>query len=63
MKRFKQWRLKRRVLSTASLLVKVDSDMKKLGMPRYKRKQIWGDFVKSPERRLDIIQVLKGVKL
>ena len=42
------------------LLVKVDDAMKAMNMPRYLRKRIWRDFVRSPARRMDILNVLKG---
>ena len=60
MKRYKQWLMKRRVNKAIVLLVKVDSAMKAMNMPRYLRKQIWRDFVRSPARRMDILNVLKG---
>ena len=60
MKRYKRWLMKRRINRAVMLLVKVDESMKSMNMPRYLRKRIWRDFIRSPMRRMDIINVLKG---
>ena len=60
MKRYKQWLMKKRIHKAVELLIKVDVAMKAMNMPRQARKQVWRDFVKSPARRMDILNVLEG---
>jgi len=62
MKWYKEWLMKRRINKAAMLLVKANDMMKAMNMPRHIRKQIWRDFVRSPARRMDIINVLNGGK-
>lgn len=61
MKRYKRWRLRRRINIAAAVLVKLNQSMIDMDVPRHVRKRIWSDFVKSPERRMDIINALEGV--
>lgn len=59
---FKKWRLRRRVKQAVNLLAKIDRMMKALGMPRWQRKQMWRDFIKSESQRMNIISILNGAK-
>lgn len=65
MKRIKfidNWLLKKRINQAITLLKKIDDLMKTLNMPRWKRKQIWRDFIKSEDQRMNIMQLLNGGK-
>ena len=59
MKRFKLWRLKRDFVRGQALLRRVDVAMKTMGLPRHLRRQLWNDFRKSPERRMDLFDTVK----
>ncbi len=61
MKRFRRWQLKRKINIASAVLVKLNQSMIDMDVPRHVRKRIWSDFVKSPERRSDIINALEGV--
>jgi len=65
MKRIKfidNWLLKKRINQAITLLKKIDDLMKALNMPRWKRKQMWRDFIKSEDQRMNIMQLLNGGK-
>jgi len=62
MKIIKNWLLRRRIKRAAELLAKIDRTMKALEMPRWKRKQMWRDFIKSESQRMNIIKILNGAK-
>lgn len=62
MKLIKNWLLKRRIEQAVKLLAKIDKTMKALEMPRWKRKQIWREFVKSESQRMNIMNILNGAK-
>lgn len=59
-KAYRRWLLKRRIRRAQRLLVLIDRGIKKIGMPRYKRKQLWRDFsnMKADHAEIfDLIQV------
>jgi len=62
MRAIKNWRLRRRIKQAVKLLAKIDATMRALGMPRWKRKQMWRDFIKSESQRMNIINILNGAK-
>jgi len=62
MRLIKNWLLKRRIEQAVKLLAKIDKTMRALGMPRWKRKQIWREFVKSESQRMNIMNILNGAK-
>jgi len=62
MRFIKIWLLRKRIKQAKRLLEKVDKTMKALNMPRWKRKQIWRDFIKSEHQRRNIIEILNGAK-
>ena len=43
------------------LLFRIDVIMRKMNMPRWKRKQMWRDFVKSEAQRKNMISVLGSI--
>jgi len=59
MKFLKNWLLKRRIKQTLKMLEKIDRAMISLKLPRWKRRQIWRDFIKSRKRRLQMTDYLK----
>lgn len=62
MKLYKDWLLRRQIKQSIRILQKVDKTMKVLGMPRWKRKQMWRDFIKSESQRNNIMDLLNGAK-
>ena len=62
MRLFKNWLLKRRIKQSVKLLAKIDQTMSALKMPRWKRKQMWRDFIKSESQRENVIKILNGAK-
>ena len=58
MRRYRRWLMKRRIKKAFALLKKVDIAMKAMNMPRHLRKQMWRDFIKSPTRRMDMLNIL-----
>lgn len=50
-KRILRWKLKLGV----RVLINIDKSIDLMGWPRWKRKQFWMDFVKSPETRKRIL--------
>lgn len=62
MRPFKNWLLKRRIKQSVKLLARIDRTMKALEMPRWKRKQMWRDFIKSESQRENVIKILNGAK-
>ena len=62
MKFIKNWLLRRKIRQAVNLLAKIDRMMRELGMPRWQRKQMWRDFIKSESQRMNIISILNGAK-
>lgn len=62
MKFLHKWLLRRRINHTIRLLKKVDTTMKALKMPKWQRKQMWRDFIKSEQNRMGMIDLLNGGK-
>ncbi len=62
MKLIKNWLLRKQIKQAVKLLQKIDGTMKSLDMPRWKRKQIWRDFIKSGKQRMNVIKILNGAK-
>lgn len=62
MKFIRNWLLRRKIRQAVNLLAKIDRTMKVLGMPRWQRKQMWRDFIKSESQRMNIISILNGAK-
>jgi len=60
LKAFRKWRLKRNIAKTKNLLTKINKAMKITKMPRWKRKQIWRDFIKSEKNRAGMFDFLDG---
>lgn len=57
MRRIKNLILKRRIKRTIFLLNKIDATMRAMSMPKWKRKQVWRDFIKAMlEHDLDSFQ-------
>jgi len=63
MRAIKKLILKRRIKRTVFLLNKIDATMRAMSMPKWKRKQIWRDFIKSESQRMNVIDILNEVKL
>jgi len=51
--------LKRRIKKARTLLRKIDAGMRMMGMPRWKSKQIWRDFIKSADVRQEIFDMIE----
>ena len=62
MKFIKRWFLKRKIRHAIKILAGIDNMMKSMKMPRWKRKQIWRDFIKSESQRMNVLNLLNGVK-
>jgi len=61
LKSYRKWRLQRQLRKARMLLFRIDVIMRKMNMPRWKRKQMWRDFVKSEAQRKNMISVLGGI--
>jgi len=61
LKSYRKWRLQRQLRKARLLLFRIDFIMRKMGMPRYKRKQMWRDFIKSEAQRKNMINVLGSI--
>jgi len=59
MRRFRHWMLKRRIKKARALLRKIDAGMRMMGMPRWKSKQMWRDFIKSADVRQEIFDMIE----
>ena len=62
MKFIRDWLLRRKIRQAVKLLAKIDRTMAAMGMPRWKRKQMWRDFIKSESQRMNVIEILNGAK-
>ena len=61
LKRYKRWRLRRKIRTAVRLMISIDHAMIRLGWPHYQRKQVWKEFIKSRHGRESVIDVLKEV--
>jgi len=57
-KSYRKWRLERNIQKAALFLKRIDSIMKRMNMPRQKRRQMWRDFIKSENQRKNMISIL-----
>lgn len=58
MKHFHRWLLNRRIKKAQSLLLKIEDTLCAMHAPRWKRKQIWRDFIKTSTGRTAILKIL-----
>ena len=58
-KKIDNWLLRRKIKKAIDILVRIDVTMKKLGYPRYKRKQFWRDFITSAAKRKETFDGLE----
>jgi len=56
---YRRWLLKRRIRKAQRLLILVDAGIKKIGMPRYKRKQLWRDFAKMKADHAEVFDLIQ----
>jgi len=59
------WRrliLRRRIRRAQSLILKIEATLCDMNAPRWKRKQIWRDFIKTNSGRAAILNILDGAK-
>lgn len=63
------WRRKRRekrlthdIETAGKMLKRIDDTMQSLNVPRWKRKQMWRDFIKSEDQRTNVLKILEGAK-
>jgi hypothetical protein len=56
---YRRWLLKRRIRKAQRLLILVDRGIKKIGMPRYKRKQLWRDFAAMKADHAEIFDLIQ----
>lgn len=61
-KAYRKWRLTRNLEKARWLLLRIDVIMKKMGMPRQKRRQMWRDFIKSENQRKNMVSIWGGIK-
>ena len=59
---FRRWRLQRSLDKARLLLLRIDVLMKRMDMPRQKRRQMWRDFIKSENQRKNMVSILGRVK-
>lgn len=62
MRFFRKWLLRRRIKRAQSLILKIEDTLCMMNAPRWKRKQIWSDFIKRKDGREAIMNVLDGAK-
>lgn len=62
MRFIKNWLLKRRIKQAIKLLAAIDNMMKSMKMPRWRRRQVWRDFIKSEAQRKEVINLFNGEK-
>lgn len=55
---YRKWRLQRSLDKARLLLLRIDVLMKRMDMPRQKRRQMWRDFIKSESQRKNMISIL-----
>ena len=60
MKGIRKWRFNRQVKQAVKLLARIDRSMARMGMPRYKRRQMRKEFLRAGSD--NFIEVLNGVK-
>jgi hypothetical protein len=54
----RRWILKRRIKRAQSLIQKIEGTLCAMNAPRWKRKQIWRDFIKTEGGRAAIMNIL-----
>lgn len=62
MKHFHKWLLRRRIKRAQSLILKIEATLCAMKAPRWKRKQIWADFIKREDGREAMLKILDGAK-
>ena len=55
-------RLTRDIETAGKMLRRIDITMQSLNMPRWKRKQMWRDFIKSEDQRTNVLKILEGAR-
>jgi hypothetical protein len=58
MKVFREWLLRRRIKRAQSLILKVEDALCAMKAPRWKRKQVWRDFIKVRSGRESVLNIL-----
>ena len=58
-KAYRRWLLRRRIRRAKKLFVLIDHGIKRIGMPRYKRKQLWRDFSKMKADHAEIFDLIQ----
>lgn len=58
---YHRWLLKRRIRKARRLLSLIDAGVKRVGMPRATRKQMWRDFVKSKDNHGIILDLIEWI--
>ncbi len=59
LKAYRRLILKRRIRKAKALLAKIDAGCRRVGMPRWKRKQMWSDFVKHESLHSTIFEIME----
>jgi len=59
MRLYQEWLLKKRIKKARQLFILIDEGVKKIGMPRHARKQMWRDFVKMKDNHSDILGLIE----
>ena len=59
MKRYRRWLLKRRLARARRLLMFIDAGIKRMGMSRQARRQMWRDFAKGKDDHAEIFDLIK----
>lgn len=61
-KKRREKRLTCDLVTAGKMLKRIDDTMQSLNVPRWKRKQMWRDFVKSEDQRTNVLKMLEGAK-
>ena len=62
MRRLRMWVFRRQVKRARYLIQKVEDTLCAMNVPRWKRKQIWRDFIKTEDGRAAIVDILGGAE-
>lgn len=55
---FRKWLLRRRIRRARALILKIDEMLSAMKAPRWKRRQLWHDFIKRDSGHAAILDIL-----
>jgi hypothetical protein len=59
-RKYRLWKLRRDARKVCRISKKIDTAMQNMGLPRYARRQIWRDIIKSADVRQEAFESLTG---